>query len=98
MNKKDILNDFKHLNFNRVSKKQKKKAQDFIINSLDGKYKMNIQPKWYKFFFFILWKKCYNIESENREKYSRLFFGLPAAKSKFFVLLANHKIHSFIEA
>ncbi|TCU64166.1 peptidase M28-like protein [Tissierella praeacuta] len=65
MNKKDILNNFKHLDFNRVSKKQKKKAQNFIINSLDGKYKMNIQPKWYRLLFFIPWKKCYNIESES---------------------------------
>lgn len=65
MNKKDIFNDFKHLNFNRVSRKQKKKALNFITHSLEGKYKMNIQPKWYKCLFFIPWKKCYNIESEN---------------------------------
>lgn len=65
MNKEKIYNDFLHLNFNRITKKQKSKAREYIISSLEGMYEMKTQPKWYKILGIIPFKRCSNLESEN---------------------------------
>ncbi len=59
MDKEKIYNDFMNLNFNRINKKQKYKAREYIINSLQGMYDMStVHGKYYGV-------KCYNLETQN---------------------------------
>lgn len=63
MNKEKIYYDFLNLNFNRITKKQKSKTRAYIISFLEGMYKMESNPKFYKFLGIIPFKRCYNLES-----------------------------------
>lgn len=67
MDRENILNDFINLDFNRISKKQKSKARDYIINSLQELYKVEFHSEWYKIFKIIPFARCHNLESKNSD-------------------------------